>query len=403
VRTHKSLSLIAAGAMLAAGAAFFAAGPAAMADPVNAHGKLRAVVPAYYDVVGVGADTDDTLFDQLSYDYDAAHKTHNKNNPYIYSWDATPPNNPLNTTSLISPKKGCAKIARPDGSGAGIAAFENIARTKGHYCIDFARSASYRPSSDPDPIGKNLYVALAEDAETYAVSSTTNAPASLTVAQLTEIYSCEVPATGAETATNNWADLGGKDAPIVAAAPAATTGVGKFWLTALGLKTFGTCVINVQQNQGLTTAVFGSSSAPNPNVIVPFSVGKYIAQRYHSAAPGKNPGKNQNKFGHNDVGHLVLGVVDGIAATTGTGVHTIINKKLENAGGTNLTRSLYDVVWYAHGNASSDHDGIPTSLERFFAPASRVKVKGWFCSNKEAQQAIVNYGFLKTVECGLGL
>jgi ABC-type phosphate transport system substrate-binding protein len=399
VRTHKSLSLIAAGAMLAAGAAFVA-GPAAMADPINAHGKEHAVVPAYYDVVGVGADTDDTLFDQLSFDYDAAHKTHNKNNPYIYSWDATPPNNPLSTSSLISPKKGCAKIGRPDGSGAGLTAFELGTKTKGHYCIDFGREASYR-SSDPDPYGKDLYVALAEDAETYAVSATTNAPASLTIAQLKEIYQCEVPATGAETATNNWADLGGKDATIDAAAPAATTGVGKFWLKALGISTFGTCVTTVQQNQGLTS-VFGSSSAPNPNVIVPFSVGKYIAQRYHSAAVGKNPGKNQNKFGRNEVGHLVLGKVGGVAATTGTGVHTIINKKLDSVGGTNLTRSIYDLVWFAKGNASSDHDGIPTYLERFFAPASRVKVKGWFCGNKEAQQAIVDYGFLKTLECGLG-
>src|SRR6202034_4427622 len=252
---------------LAAGTAL-AAGPAAIADPINAHSK--AITPAYYDVVGVGADTDDTLFDQLSFDYDAAHKTHNKNNPYIYSWDATPPSNPLSTTSLISPKKGCAKIGRPDGSGAGLTAFELGTKTKGHYCIDFAREASYR-SSDPDPYGKDLYVALAEDAETYAVSATTNAPHSLTIAELKEIYQCEVPATGAETATNNWADLGGTAAPIDAAAPAATTGVGKFWLKALGISTFGTCVTTVQQNQGLTTSVFGPSSAPNPNVIVPFS------------------------------------------------------------------------------------------------------------------------------------
>ncbi len=399
MRTHKSLSLIAAGAMLAAGTAL-AAGPAAMADPINAHSK--AIVPAYYDVVGVGADTDDTLFDQLSFDYDTAHKTHNKKNPYIYSFDATKPGHPLTSDDPIATKKGCAKVLRPDGSGAGITAFEGSAKTKGHYCLDFARSASYRPSSDHDPYGKNLYIALAEDAETYAVSANTHAPHSLTIAQLKEIYTCEVPATGGNPA-DNWADLGGSAGPIEAAAPAATTGVGKFWLTALGLSAYPTgCVTTVQQNQGLTTSVFGTSSAPNPNVIVPISVGKYIAQRFHSAAIGKKPGKNQNKFGRNEVGHLVLGAVDGVAATTGTGAHTTINKKLENVDGTNLTRAIYDVVWFAHGNASSDHDGIPTYLERFFAPASRVKVKGWFCSNKEAQQAIVSYGFLKTLECGLG-
>jgi len=401
VRVHKSLSLIAAGALLAAGTAL-AAGPA-VADPVNSH--LHSVVPKYYDVVGVGSDTDDALFDQLAYDYDTSHKVHNKSHPYIYSWDATAANDPLNTSpSYISPKQGCAKIQRPDGSGAGITAFEAPGyKTHGRDCIDFARSASYRPSTDPDPATVNVYVPLAEDAETYAVEDNTNAPASLTIAQLTEIYSCEVPATGSETEANNWADLGGKPGPIDPVSPPSTTGVGKFWLTSLGLKSLGTCVTVVQQNEGIDTAVFGTSASPNANVIVPYSVGKYIAQRYHSAAPGKTPTKKQNKFGRNDRGDLVLGAVDGIAPTVGSGTGTKINSKLENAGGVNLTRELYDVVWNVPNKDSADHDGIATYLEYFFAPAKHVKIKGWYCSSKEAQQAIASYGFLPTVECGAKL
>ena len=389
MRTHKSLSLILAGALLAAGTVFTAG--AALADPISPKTK-KAVLPKSYDVVGVGSDTDDSLLDQLSFNYDGSHKTHNKTHPYIYSWDATPPYNPLITNSVIKPKGGCAKIGRPDGSGAGIAAFENPAKTSGHFCLDFARSASYRPSSDPDPLGKNLYVALAEDAESYAVSAGGSAPASLTIAQLKNIYSCAV---------TNWSAVGGKNAAISALAPLATTGVGKFWLQSLGLKTFGPCVVTVQQNQGISKQ-FGTAAKANPNVIVPYSVGKYIAQRYHSAKPGKKPGKNQNLFGADEHGHLVFGKVAGIAATVGTGTATKINKKLEKAGGVNLTRPLYDVVWYAKGTASSDHDGIPTYLEQFFAPARGVKVKGWFCANKQAQKDIVNYGFLTTPECGLG-
>jgi ABC-type phosphate transport system substrate-binding protein len=398
VRTHKSLSLIAAGVMLAAGTAL-AAGPAALADPINSHSK--AVTPAYYDVVGVGADTDETLFDQLAFDYDGAHKTHNKTHPYIYSWDATPPNSPLNTTSTITPKQGCAKIGRPDGSGAGITAFENGAKTHGHYCIDFARSASFRPSSDPDPLGKNLYVALAEDAEVYTVTANGDAPKSLTVSQLTEIYSCNVPAAGGHPA-NNWADLGGKNAAIDVVSPASTTGVGKFWLQVLGLKSLASCVTVVQQNEGIDTKVFGTASKPNKAVIVPFSVGKYISERWHSAPVGKNPTGKENKFGRDERGDLVLGTTAGVAPTVGTGANTKINKALDDAGKANFTRQLYDVVWYAHGSASSDKDGIPTSLEQFFAPARNVKVKGWFCADKEAQQAIVDYGFLTTPLCGLG-
>jgi ABC-type phosphate transport system substrate-binding protein len=392
VRTHRTLSMILAGAMLAAGTVFI--GGAALADPISPKTK-KAVLPAYYDVVGVGSDTDDALLDALSFDFDGAHKTHNKTHPWIYSWDATPPNNPLSTTSSIRPKSGCSIIARPDGSGAGIAAFENVSKTKGHYCLDFARSASYRPSSDPDPLGKNLYVALAEDAETYAVNANSNAPASLTIAQLNQIYSCTVPDT-------NWSSLGGKDAPIDAYAPSSSSGVGKFWLQVLGLKTFGPCVITVQQNQGISSQFEPTKTTTNPDAIVPYSVGKYIAQRFHSAQPGKKPGKNQNLFGADEHGHLVLGEVAGIAATVGSGAATKINTKLEKDDGVNLTRPLYDVLWYAKGNASSDHDGIPTSLEQFFAPARGVKVKGWFCANKTAQKAIVSYGFLTTPECGFG-
>jgi ABC-type phosphate transport system substrate-binding protein len=350
VRTHRTLSMILAGTVLAAGTVFI--GGAAMADPISPKTK-KSVVPASYDVVGVGSDTDDSLLDQLSFDYDSAHKTHNKTHPWIYSWDATPPSNPLDTTSNIRPKSRCAVIERPDGSGAGIAAFENVSKTSGHYCIDFARSASYRPSSDPDPLGKNLYVALALDAETYAVTANGNAPASLTIAQLNEIYSCNVP-------DSNWSSLGGKNAPIDAYAPAASTGVGKFWLQVLGLKTFGACVVTVQQNQGISAQFEPTKTTTNPDAIVPYSVGKYIAQRFHSALPGKKPGKNQNLFGADEHGDLVLGEVAGVAATAGSGTATKINKGLEKAGGVNLTRPLYDVVWYARGSASSDRDGIPT-------------------------------------------
>ncbi len=389
MRTHKSLSMIAVGAILAAGSAL-AAGPA-IADPINAHGK--AVVPARYDIVGVGSDTDDSLFDQLAFDYDGAHKVHNATHPYIYSWDATPPNNPLDTTSTIVPKQGCGKIARPDGSGAGILQFENVAKTHGHYCVDFARSASLRPSTDPDPKGKNLYVQLAEDAETYAVTANGDAPKSLTLADLKGIYDCSL---------TNWSQVGGKSAAIDVLSPASTTGVGKFWLKVLGLSSLASCVTVVQQNQGLQTKYFGTKTSPNPAVIVPYSVGKYIAQRYHSAPVGKNPTRTQNRFGRDEHGALVLGEIAGVPAITGSGTKAHINKALATAGGANFTRYLYDVVWFANGKASADKDGIPTGLERFFAPAKHVKISGWFCANKTAQKAIQDYGFLTSVACGLG-
>jgi ABC-type phosphate transport system substrate-binding protein len=410
VRSLKSLSLIAVGAMLAAGTAL-AAGPA-MADPVNNH--LKTVTPKYYDIVGVGSDTDDTLFDQLAYDYDAAHKTHNKNHPYIYSFDATPPGDPLDTSSLITPKQGCGQIQRPDGSGAGEKAFwaDNKSRGgRGHVCIDFGRSTSYRSASDTvqGGPGGDSFVRLAEDAETYAVNP--GGPTNLTYADLQGIYSCDYSTWGdVPGVAKQYPDIASD--PIVVLLPPATTGVAKFWLQTLGLSATTNCMqgtgkgssFTLQQNEGInaifTTSV-GGKTEPNPAVIVPYSVGKYIAERYHSAKIGHKPTKRQNTFGRDEHGSLVLGSINGVAATVGSGVNTKINSELSDSQklGAVFTRPIYDIVWYA--TKSTDGDHIPNNLERFFAPASHVKVKGWFCANKEALHAIEDYGFLTTQLCGL--
>ena len=60
----------------------------------------------------------------------------------------------------------------------------------------------------------------------------------------------------------------------------------------------------------------------NKNVIVPFSIGSYIAQVNHSAACKKKPKPGQNEFGCNVVGHLLLRDLNGKAPTSGTGIRT---------------------------------------------------------------------------------
>jgi ABC-type phosphate transport system substrate-binding protein len=384
-------SIVALGAAAAAATAL-AAGPA-MADPVNSHGA--AVTPARFDIVGVGADTDDTLLDQLSVGYNAAHPQHNAAHPWIYSFDATPPKNPTNLLSKIQAKVGCAKILRPDGTGAGTAAFESPVKTGAFDCLDFARAASARSSTDR-PKGPNgvVFVRLAEDAESYATAATTNAPAHLSVAQLKQIYSCTVPAKGANPA-NNWADLGGKPGPIVALLSPTSTGVAKFWLKALNLASAGGCTdqngsLTIQQNEG-TEKIFTGSLAKD--VVVPYSVGKYIAQRFHDAACGKKPTKTQNRFGCNQHGKLVLGPIGNSSPTVSAG------KKINAAFNRTFLRPLYDVVFWA----AKTKDNIPARLEPLFASATiRNSPHGWFCASKTAQQAIANYGFLTSPLCGLG-
>jgi ABC-type phosphate transport system substrate-binding protein len=384
VRILKSLVAVAA---VAATASALAMAPA-MADPVNTH--LAKVTPKAFDVVGVGSDTIESVLDQLSVSYNAAHKTHNATHPYIYSWDATPINQPNNLTSTIVPKAGCAKILRPDGSSAGIAALTTTPKdsNKKYNCFDFARSSRARTATDPSKAkGGILFVALAKDAVTYSTNKATNAPGSLTTKQLLGIYSCTI---------TTWSQVGvtgtAGAAKILPVLPQTGSGTRSFFLSAIGGASFapGPCVNSTpEENEGIAPVFKGANAK---NVIFPFSVGKYIAQKFHSAACGKKPKKGQNSFGCDQIGNLVLRKIGGKAPTTGTGTGTVINANFTAA----FQRIVYDVVPYS----TSTRDHIPSRLERYFA-SSRAKTKGYFCGTA-ARKILVNYGFLPTVECGIG-
>jgi hypothetical protein len=347
-------------------------------------------------VVGVGSDTIESVLDQLSVSYNAAHsKTHNAANPWIYSWDATPPNNPTNLTSMITPKAGCASILRPDGSGAGISALEVTPKdkTKPFNCFDFARSSRGRAATDPAKTAKNgvLFVVLAKDAVTWSASAKTNAPANLKANDLKNIYSCTVPATNGHPA-NNWADLGGKAGPIKPVLPQTGSGTRSFFLASIKVTAPGNCVNSTpEENEGVN-AVFKGANAPN--VIFPFSVGKYIAQAFHSAACNKKPGKGQNSFGCDAIGNLKLKKIGGTSPTVGGGKKPVT---INPAFASIFQRLVYDVVPTAN---TSNH--IPSRLQRFLDPASNKKAPGYFCG-AAAKKILINYGFLPTPECGIGL
>jgi ABC-type phosphate transport system substrate-binding protein len=389
VRIFKSLVAVAA---VAATATALAVAPA-MADPVNHH--LTRVTPKAFDIVGVGSDTIEFLLDQLSVDYNAAHKSHNATHPWIYSWDATPPSDPTNLTSKIAPKAGCAKIARPDGSSAGIAAMAASPSdsNRKYKCFNFARSS--RPRSTTDPAkgpGGIEFVTLAKDAVTYSTAATTNAPSNLTTAQLAAIYTCT---------DTRWNQVGGSStATINPILPQASSGTRSFFLTQIGggtAVTPGPCVNSVlpEENEGVA-AVFHANSA---SIIFPFSIGKYIAQKFHSAArtkancsgsPACKPKRGQNAFGCDEIGRLVLRSINGTRPNSGSGASTVIN----SAFTPNFQRFVFDVVPYS--TSTSNH--IPGNEQRFFA-SNRSPRPGWFCRNA-AKKILIDYGFLPTPLCG---
>jgi hypothetical protein len=231
---------------------------------------------------------------------------------------------------------------------------------------------------------------LAKDAVTWASNATTNSPNNLSTAQLYAIYTCT---------DTNWSQVGGNNAPISAQLPQTGSGTRAFFLAAIGVATPGSCVNSTaQENEGVDPALQG------PNVIFPFSVAKYIAEKFHSATclntsctPNASgvictPKSGQNLFGCNTHGNMVLGDINGTAPTTGTGTKTVINTGFS----ANFIRTVFEVVRYSAG--TPDH--IPGYLEKFFASSTATK-KGWVCTNSTAKTDIRNYGFLVTPFCGV--
>jgi ABC-type phosphate transport system substrate-binding protein len=376
MRTLKKL--IAAGAVVASATAM-AVGPA-LADPINGSGNP--VTPKETDVVGVGSDTTQFLLDQLAFDYNKSHT------PKLYSWDALNPKTGA-AGENIKEKAGCALTPRPNGSSAGVSALILNQKTgdKKHFCVDYARSSRGRASTDPARgAGGILFVAMGKDAETYATNKVTNAPNNLTKAQLADIYTCTV---------TNWSQVGGQNAPIDAELPQVGSGTRAFWLVAIGVPTPGPCVKStVEENEGVDP-VFKN----NPNAIIGYSIGKYIAQKFHSAdcinstctgSPACHPTATQNKFGCDAHGNMVLHNINGTKPTVGTGTKTVINPKFTPR----FIRIIFNVVRWAN-----TADNIPRYLDKIFGSAKRG---GWICSNSKAHTDLLNYGFGPTPFCGTG-
>ncbi|HYZ56484.1 MAG TPA: substrate-binding domain-containing protein [Streptosporangiaceae bacterium] len=372
----KLLSGVAAAATLAA----ITAAPA-MADPIGSNGK--SVVPQSYDVVGVGSNTTQYVLDQISVDYNKTipASKHSASHPYFYTWDAVKPGSSSSVPTKIVPKAGCKSITRPNGSTAGLNALKISQQIAGgHYCVDFGRSSSGRSSSAPGlgPGGVS-YVAFATDAVTWATRAAnhggSDAPASLTLAQLKGIFTCQ---------TTNWNQVGGKNGAIKVYLPQPGSGTLSFWEKVMGITTLGSCVDqHPEENEGTY------SGFNNKNAIFIFSIGSYIAEKYHSAACGKTPTGTQNKFGCNTIGVLGINKISGVAPTT-TAAVPVTNPNFPSA----FHRTLYNILRWT---TTSDH--IPSNLEPIFA-RSHAKVKGYLCTNATAIKDIKNYGFIPTNLCG---
>jgi ABC-type phosphate transport system substrate-binding protein len=360
--------------------------------------------PAEFDAVGGGSQFTEYLFDQFSNDYNNAHPNHGAGHPHLYSFDAVNPGTGV-IGEKITLKSDCMPFVRPYESSAAITLVgeSQETRDKKYYCFNYAESARPRASSDPpDGPGGIAFVALAGDAVTWATQATTDAPKSLTLAQLQAIYSCSV---------TNWHQAGGKNAPIQPFLPmnSLSSDLNTFFLREIGVTTPGPCVSNdnnnLVENEGVNPVL------NSPEAIVPYSIANYIAQKFHSAscsktqcqpndAPQCTSSAGQNLYGCDTHGTLRLNSVSGVAPTVGTGQSTAINPEFGMASGTlgPLTATMYAVVPYDTG--TTDHIPGPSkprggiNLEQFFAAG------GWTCKNPQAIKDLKDYGFLTLPTCG---
>ena len=358
-------------------------------------------MPAATSIVGVGSNTTQYVLDQLAANYDKTSATRK-----LYSWDATNPTTGAIGDNIVT-KKGCTAIPRPDGSSAGITALDANTADGSNFCIDYARSSRARTATDPGyTAGGIAFTTLATDAITYATrASGTNAPASLTLLQLKNIYLCK---------TTNWDKVGGSAGTIDAFIPQSGSGTRNTFLLALGGGitpiTPGACVSDLptqadpggtlEENEGINPAL------NDANAIFPYSIGAFVAQAYRSAPVSGDgitctPAGAENKFGCDYHGVLTLDEINGSKPTNTFPLPAFPTPPAINTAMTINThftaafdRTLFNVVRFD----ATTPDHIPAYLEPVFASAAAA-TPGFACAAAQAK-VLKAYGFLTTPLCG---
>ncbi|HEY4018418.1 MAG TPA: hypothetical protein VGM75_07010 [Pseudonocardiaceae bacterium] len=262
----------------------------ALADPPASH------TPALTDISGVGSDTTQFVMNDVTTGPGGWDSQIPAPANYVDSFDAVNPTTGV-VGDTITTKPGCS-FARPDGSSAGITSLINDQKSTVDGtadCVDYARSTRMRQGSDPASIG---FLPFAQDSLKYATSHptpsfptvrATNAPQTLTAANLATIYSCGTTGT-----ISHWTDFtGGTSTDAVQALiPQGGSGSGTrtFFESSIGV-TDTTIVAGI--NSGCLLQVKANDPAPiraSADAIAPFSVPQFNSV-------GKDAGIQLDDFG----------------------------------------------------------------------------------------------------------
>ncbi|WP_380282354.1 substrate-binding domain-containing protein [Kitasatospora purpeofusca] len=321
-----------------AAALVLAAGSPAPADPFGGR------TPLSRDLVGVGAQVTDQLFNRLSTDYEAAlTAAGDPNSPRLYSWDAT-------GSSPVTPKLGAYAITRPNGTAMGLLALNGYHSDT----VDFVRTTRGPRAGDPPT---TYFVPLARDAVTWAAPAGADAPADLTPAQLRAIYTCR-------STTWDRLDPALPATPIRPALPDLGSETRTQFLDAIGVGVLGGCVTTVgAENQGLDPLLV------DPGAVVPYSIGHYLGQVYggHTSLT-------------DDPGPLVPRAINGNPAVD-PATHTIGSWFAGSAFGHPVGVAVRESDW-----VGTDTHGV--ALRAVFGRT------GWICQGSGAAD-LQSYGFLR--------
>jgi ABC-type phosphate transport system substrate-binding protein len=186
----------------------------------------------------------------------------------IGSWDVTG-TNPFNTG-----KAGCNAVARPSGSGAGIAALV-ADRNAATHCLQFARSSADSHSTN---VGNHLtYIPFATDAVAYAVRGPGGSPTGSNISR-------SLPAT---TLTSLYNQQGTCNANFQLLMPQFGSGTRKFFIeNVLGLgpdsatwTSTHPCVSDLNPDGSGTPLLENTGNLlTNDKQLEPYSVSSWIAQ-----------------------------------------------------------------------------------------------------------------------------
>lgn len=246
------------------------------------------IAPSGTDIVGVGSDTVQNIANFMADgDPTASSSGVNASAPKnrLFSFDATPDANdragyqngstsaalkPLTPTIVL--RAGTSPVQRPNGTGSGIAAL--LADKTAPFKINFARASRLPSVAEQNAAVTNGFVGglhvvkISTDNLKVAAANVTNAPASLTAAQLVDLYKCN---------TVNWNTIGGTAGTPIPQIPQTGSGTRNSFLADLQTANggvavpLGACVQSVEEND--PASITGSASA-GINAIAPFSEGR---------------------------------------------------------------------------------------------------------------------------------